>query len=179
MDPISKIQSSTRTSRQAQLNGREEIVQAISQANSLENPAEQISEFAKILSTPGFDAFFSKSEQGDLHWNKAIAHTQYSDDLYNEKGLAIAALLELDSAIEHVNLAGTCYDTTDDDDAVQNFLGDTQRNRDFIKKSLENSTTPPEPNSSISENPSTEQELKFYRSGRMLYKYYKVNSTAE
>ncbi len=143
---------------------KDAIAQRIAQANALRDPAKQIQSFEKILSDPLTENLLSRYDVGNVHWNKAIAHTQESDHYFNDAQQPVTAIRHHEQAIHHMQYALSCYDCAGDRDQTKALLDEFQEKRDKILDHLQNLVVLPEVGSFQPNRESPrEQKMHFYR----------------
>ncbi|WP_055129583.1 hypothetical protein [Pseudomonas mediterranea] len=83
----------------------ERIAMLLDEAYSLTDPVQRIGCFEGVLLDPAVERVLSGSELRRLHLNKALAHTENSERLFNEGKEPALALREHDLAVQHLRKA--------------------------------------------------------------------------
>lgn len=127
-----------------EVNKRDEICRELQAAYALECPSAQIAACQAVLSNPDAERLLSPTEFGNIHWNKAIAHTKASDGLFNDDGKHFRALDHHIKAVDHMHQAMSSYDTADNRKKAEKAIEDMKAKRDAIVSYLAALTPLPE-----------------------------------
>ncbi len=152
---------------------RDKICMEIADANALQDCAKQIPAFAAILSNPAAERFLSRDEIGNVHWNKALAHTEESHRIFSDLRQPVTALRHCNEAVDHMSLALLSYDTASDREQARTYLDEMKGQRDSLVAYLQDLVPVPELNTADSSSDATrEASVRIYRSDHHPHKFY-------
>ncbi|MDD1012181.1 hypothetical protein [Pseudomonas rubra] len=145
---------------------RESIAEEIAVVNRLKDPSAQIAGYEKILSGSP-EGMLSGDEIADVHWNKALAHTEESEKAFNDARQPVTAHRHLEMAIEHMESAKALYGSADNREAAEQQIDQISGSKEKVISFLEGLVAIPVVQERIEQLIGVEpQPLEVYQSGR-------------